>query len=254
MRYYTRKVPILAVALLVALSAPAQPGARETESKLDAKVNQFSLSGNGLADALAKIAEQFEIPMGVEWVKDKQTVRPLSLAWRASTLRGVLNAVVGSYPGYSWQVQDGLVHVFRRDLVSDSGNFLNLKVPNWFEAHDRVGGMISQDLQLALQNIVSPRKLPLGAGVGGSYGTSLQEKPLTLDLGGLTVREALDKLIDASEHKIWVVTFSETPDRTPTGFRRTETLWHPKPFPDRNQPMWDFLTWPEFVRTSTPGM
>ena len=210
MRYCTCKALLFAVTFLVGLSAPAQSGAEETQAKLDSNVNQFTLSGDGMINALAKIAEQFELPMGIEWVEDGQTRRGLNLTWKSNTVRGVLNAVVSSYPGYSWKVQDGVVHVFRRDLVNDSGNFLNLKVPNWFEAHDRVGGMISQDLQLALEDIVSPRKMPPGGGIGGSYATDLQEKPLTLTLHGLTVREALDKLVDASEHKIWVATFSGT--------------------------------------------
>lgn len=240
--------------LLVGTSALAQSGTEETRAKLESKVHQYTLSGDGMMNALAKIAEQFEIPMGIEWVEDGQTRRVLNLAWKSNTVRGILNAVVSSYPGYSWKVQDGVVHVFRRDLVNDRGNFLNLKVPNWFEAHNRVGGMISQELQLALENIVSPRKLPPGGGIGGSYATDLEEKPLTLMLRGLTAREALDKLVDASEHKIWVATFSGPSDRTPTGFCRTETLWHRKPFPDRDQPVWDFLTWTGFVKMLTSGM
>ena len=49
-----------------------------------------------------------------------------------------------------------------------------------------------------------------------------------------------------SEHNLWVVTFSDPIEFTPTGFRRTETLWHPKPFPNTQQPMWDFLAWTEY--------
>lgn len=253
MRHYIRKSLLLAVTILVALNALARPETKELQTRLDTPVSQYHLSASGMVNALAKVAERFELPMGIEWVNDKETLRTLNLPLTAKTVRAVLSSVVGRYPGYTWQVQNGVVHVFRRDLVNDAGNFLNLKVPNHFEAHEEPGGLVSRRLQFQVQNLISPGRLPPGAGVAGSYATGLQEKPLTRTLGGLTIREALDKLVETSEHKIWVATFSDRSGRTPTGFRRTETLWHPAPFQDRDQPMWDFLTWQEFERMSSPG-
>ncbi|HVA02030.1 MAG TPA: hypothetical protein VMV34_10275 [Terriglobia bacterium] len=247
-----RTVLLLAVSLLTAANAAAQSGTTELQARLDAPVSQYSLSGNGIADALAKIAKQFELPMGIEWVKDKEALRSFSRTWSNETVRHVLRSIVDAYPGYAFRVDRGVVHVFRRDLANDSHNFLNLKVPEFFEVRQEVGGFANVQLREVVQNIVSPRNLPPGAGVGGSYATGIDEKPLTLTLRGLTVREALDKLVDASEHKIWIVTFSDAPGRTPTGFRRTETLWHPTPFPDKDQPMWDFLTWQEYMLISAP--
>ena len=84
--------------------------------------------------------------------------------------------------------------------------------------------MANQQLRAVVQNIVSPRNLPPGAGEAGEYATGIQEKPITLSLHGSTVREALEKLSEVSEYKMWVVTFSDSPALTPTGFRRTETL------------------------------
>ena len=99
-----------------------------------------------------------------------------------------------------------------------------------------------------MQNLVSPRKLAAGTGEGGSYTSgNVTEAPLTLSLRGLTVRQAMEKFVEVSERKVWIVTFAEGLAKTPTGFYRTETLWHPRPFPDRDQPMWDFLAWGEYT-------
>lgn len=217
----------------------------ELQVKLDVPVNQYSLSANGLADALIRTAKQFQLPMGIEWVKDKEALRALNLTWKGDTVGAILHSIVKEYPGYSLRVEHGVVHVFRRDLVNYSHNFLNLKVPGFLDAREEIGGITNQRLRSAVQNIVSPRNLPPGAGEAGDYATGIDEKPLTLMLRNGTIREALEKLADASEHKVWVVTFSDSPGLTPTGFRRTETLWHPAPFPDRDQPMWDFLAWGE---------
>jgi len=140
-----------------------------------------------------------------------------------------------------------MVHVFRLDLLKDSHNFLNLQVPGFFDVRQESSGLTNQRLHGAIQNIVSPRNLPPGAGEAGSYGSGIQQRPMTLNLRGVTVREALEKLVAVSEHNLWVVTFSDSPALTLTGFRRTETLWHPAAFPDTDQPVWDFLAWKEYL-------
>jgi hypothetical protein len=183
--------------------------------------------------------------VGVEWVKDKQTGRAFIISWRDATVGEMIESVVKNYPGYSFQAEQGVVRVFRQELLYDNRNFLNLKIPENFDVRNEISGLTNQRLRGTLQDIVSSRKLPLGAGVGGSYATGVEEKPLRIELGGSTAREALDKLVVASEHKIWVVTFSDTSELTSTGYLRTETRWHPGPFPDTDQPMWEFLAWDE---------
>jgi len=249
-----RALLFLALFSLIPAGGPAQWQNKELQAKLDARMSQYSLSANGLADAILRVAKQFELPVGIEWVKDKETAQGLSLTWKDHSVAAMLRSVVQKFPGYELRVEQGEVHVFRRDLLDDGRNFLNLKVPDFFEVHQEGGGRANQQLEAVAQNIVSPRNLPPGAGEGGSYTSgNVPEKPLSLTLRGLTFREALNKLVETSERKIWVVTFSDTPVLTPTGFRRTETLWHPTPFPDRDQPVWDFLAWQEYMPQSAPG-
>ncbi len=232
-------------------AAPAQPPSAELQAKLDARVTRYSLSASGLADALIKISEKFQLPMGIEWVRDKQAVRGLSRTWSDDTVRQILRSTVQEYSGYDFELDDGVIHVFRQDLPKDSQNFLNLKVPDFFQVREKPAGFANVQLRSAVQNIVSPRSLPPGAGEGFSYTSgNVREKPVSLTLRGASIREALEELAAVSEHKIWVVTFSDTPKLTPTGFRLTETLWHPTPFPNTQQPMWDFLAWEEYLPKS----
>ncbi len=235
------------VLLLTASEVPGQTESPELRAKLDLHVAQYSVSANSLIDVLSYTSERFQVPMGVEWIKQTETLRGLTRTWKDESLRNILRSIVGVYPGYAWRGQNDVVHVFPRGLADDSRNFLNLKVPGFFDVREEVGGLTNQRLLVTVQNIVSPRKLPPGAGEAGTYtGGSVSERAVTLTLRGLSVRETLNKLVEVSEHKVWVVTFSESRALTPTGFRRTETLWHPTPFPDSQQPMWDFLAWSEF--------
>ena len=210
-------------------------------------MSRFTLSANSLADALARTAKEFRFPLGLEWVRDKETLRSVSHTWKDDTVGGVLRGIVQEYPGYKLQTDGGVVHVFRADLLDDRRNFLNLKVPDFFVVREELGGVANQRLQAVIQNVVSPRDLPPGAGEGGSYTSgAVTEKALTIAVRGATVRQVLERLAEASEHEMWIVTFSDEPGLTPTGFRRTETLWHPAPFPSPDQPMWDFLAWEEY--------
>lgn len=247
-----RAVLLVALWFLTSVSVLGQPEAEQLQAKLDTSVSRYTLSANGLADALMRTAKEFHLPMGIEWVKDKETLRSLSHTWKGETLRAILHSIVKEYPAYTLQVEHGLVHLFRRDLLNDGQNFLNLKVPDFFEVRDEIGGITNQRLKSVVQNMVSPRYLPPGAGEGGDCATGIDEKPLLLTLRGLTIREALDKLAEASGHKMWIVTFSDGPGLTPTGFRRTETIWHPTPFPDSGQPMWDFLAWQQYLPEYLP--
>lgn len=248
-----RAILFASVLLFPFSAASAQGQAVDLQAQLGIHVNQYSLSASSLADAVLKVGKRFELPVGIEWVRDKGTMREVSLVWTDATVGSMIGSVIKRYPPYTFRVENGIVHVFRPDLIGDSHNFLNLKVPGSFAVRQETGGFADVQLRDVVQNTVSPRNLPPGAGEGGSYTSgNVPERPLTLALGGLTVREALDKLADASEHKMWVVTFADSSELTPTGFRRTETLWHPTPFPEHDQPMWDFLAWEQYQPRATP--
>jgi hypothetical protein len=249
-----RAALLLSLLLTSFVDAPAQTSTTGLEARLDARVPRYTLKAKGLADAILRIAKQFELPVGIEWLKDEEALRGLDLSWKDATIGDILGSVLKRYPPYSYRVERGIVHVFRPDLLDDTHNFLNLKVPDSFEVRQEPGGFANVLLRMAVQDIVSPRNLPRGAGWGGSYTSgNVPEKPLKLTLRGLTIREALEKLAEASERKMWVVTFSAGTDLTPTGFRRTETLWHPTPFPYPSQPMWDFRAWREYMPEPAPG-
>jgi len=236
---------------LPAAVAPAQDQSRDLRAQLDAPCLIYTLSARGLADAVMRVSKEFRLPAGIEWVRDKRSFKPLQRTWNSETPRQILSSIVRAYPGYALVVGDSVIHVFRRDLLADKGNFLNLKVPDSFTVHRQRGGLANMRLRRVVQNMIAASPSPPGAGEAFEYATGIHEKPLTLSLAGLTIREALDRLSSASEHNIWVVTFSDDPESVPSGFRRTLTLWHPTPLPISQQPVWDFLAWAEPLPTSS---
>jgi hypothetical protein len=242
---------LMVVMVIAGIPLLAQSEIDKLQATLNSPIIEYDLSANGLADALAKTSKHFHFPLGIEWVRDKDTLRSFNHTWNGETVRQILHSIVEAYPGYDFRVEDGVVHAFRLDLLDETHNFMNLKIPDYFEVGREPAGFANAQLRNVIQNIVSPRDVPPGAGDAGSYTSgNVTEEPITVSLHGLTVRVALEKLVLVSEHNLWIVTFSDTQDLTPTGFRRTETLWHAAPFPNTQQPMWDFLTWEEYSLVS----
>jgi hypothetical protein len=64
-------IVFLSLLLFSPARVAAQTQATQLQAKLNARVTQYALSANGLADAILRIAKQFELPVGVEWLKDK---------------------------------------------------------------------------------------------------------------------------------------------------------------------------------------
>src|SRR5215831_14109185 len=104
-----------AFVLLITACASAQ---RQPPSNAN-QVHDYSLQADNLIDALLKIAAHFQIPMGVEWVKSVDTLSPVQIFRGHTTVRDVVEAVAVNYRGYECRMEDGVVRVFRRDLVSD---------------------------------------------------------------------------------------------------------------------------------------
>lgn len=234
--------------ILLSAALTGLPKSVTLEAKLEAPVSEYQVPGADLINALNEIATRFQLPMGIEWVRNEPTLRKRTLSWKNTTVKGVIRGVLKEYPGYAFDVRDGVVHVFKKGVRRSPHNFLNLKLRK-FSAHDEEGGYAGVRLRAEVQYIVSPPPPAPGPhGSGGSYIGPVGERHITLSLHDITVRDVLDKLASVSQMNVWVVTFAGTKGLTPTGFYRTATLWHPAPFPDNSQPMWDLFAWGQWPR------
>ena len=120
-----------AALLLIAVSASAQQSFSADEVQI------YSLEANSLIDALLKISAQFQFPLGVEWVKSADTLKPVRVTRSHTTVENVMQAVVSQYAGYEWR--NGVIHVFKRDLMADTRNPLNITIKSIGEESETVG-------------------------------------------------------------------------------------------------------------------
>jgi hypothetical protein len=160
------KLSFSAILLLIVASASAQQSS-------SGEVQNYSLEANNFIDALLKISAQFQFPLGVEWVKTADTLKPVRFSRNRTTVKDIIQAVVSMYAGYDWRTEDGVVHVFQRDLVKDSRNPLNITVKTFGWNHKMIFSEANSLLAQLVGQVVDP--LPIGRGLGGSFPSGVGE-------------------------------------------------------------------------------
>ncbi|HVA71694.1 MAG TPA: hypothetical protein VNF02_01180 [Candidatus Limnocylindrales bacterium] len=214
------------------------------------RVKNYTLNADNFLDALTKVATKFHVPIGVQWSENSDTKRKVSASWANVDVQQVIQQLIGAHPGYEFDVTDGVLHVFPEWTKSNRQDFVNLNLPN-FVVRNQMPETATHQLRDLVKLNVSPSPLPkpgVAGGTGYSQGADVGEQNISLRLQNVTVQEALDKIALASDRKIWVVTFTDEP-LTPTGFRRTRTLWI-KTIAYNEQPVWDSLRWGDEIPPS----
>jgi hypothetical protein len=158
---------------------------------------------------------------------------------RSNTNAGeVLDAVVSSYGDYTWQFENGIVHVFKKMTVNDPRNPLNVvisKVPDYLLTENDADKFLFQSIVQVVRS-TGPKVLQVPSGIGG-------EPQVHLAGENVPVREILNQIITASKLKIWIVTFLSDSSLTVKGFWEVTPMYDPKYFKPENQPFWIFLRW-----------
>lgn len=212
----------LAVAVILTVLPPSR-AAESIQLRLQTRVEGYNLSEPTFVGALAAVASQFKIPIGVELVADPSVLRPVKHTWREATAMEILAGLVNGEKGYRLQVTDGIVHIFQTGLVDQRSNFPNIRIGR-FHVLD-VGAAVAQRTawEMVKTKFEPPQSLPDGPhGTMGSMFGGGSARTLSLDLRDASVRHILDNIALSSDYPIWVVAFAPgKAPLTPTGFRRT---------------------------------
>jgi hypothetical protein len=234
---------LLAVVMLLS-PAPTPLRAQANDKQLQRKVENYKLSEPTFLDALLKAAADFKVALGIELVKTPSVLRPVEMSWRHATAMQVFSALVAREKGYAVRVDDGVLHVFRRDDVNKPSNFLNIPIPRFAAPNTTAPGA-----QLGLWMLLNPKLQPARpgppgpVGSGGSFAEGPDNQRFSLDLRDTTARGVLDAVAVSSEYHVWVVTFAPGGQVMPSGFRRTVSPTSAKIFPDGSQPALEILRW-----------
>ena len=239
------------ICMLCSLHAPLasarQKASSDLTSQLNRKIDRYQLEAGNFGEALIKVASDFKIPLGIEWVDNSNSRTRLKRSWKDSTILNILREIVGTQPSYKIDVGTSVVHVWSTTLVPEHENPLRIVIPTYEvnnvplgEASRRLHGLVRSKLKTTISPLPGNEK---PGGRVGSLLTNPDEPKITVELYGANVEHCLDALTLSSSHKIWIATFSVDARIGSTPFRRTSTLWNSYPIPDDDQPVWDFVRW-----------
>jgi len=222
----------------------ASQGSPTLQEKLARVVVTYAVSEGSFPTALAKVAQDFGVPMGIEWIRLPSDPQEVKLAWRKTTVRQILQSIVRARPGYEVKVGDGIVHVLYPNAESDEKSFLNIRVRN-FQSVDQYVAFSKQKLHDSVRKTIFPPVPHAGGSLPSvrEIVVSGGEHKATFTVQNGTVRDVLDKMALATDGKIWIITFDQKAGLTSTGFRRTiASLWNASAtLPDQDQPSWDII-------------
>jgi hypothetical protein len=134
----------------------------------------------GFEEILTRKVSDTEVPAV------KITVRLLN-----PTIREILNALCAADPRYTWSLDGLTVNVFPSSTMTDSKYLLNRELASF-----RINGITEIDLGLLAiaQQLPGPMEQIAHAQVGGD--ASYPIEPWTASLGDLTVRQAINRLVE----------------------------------------------------------
>lgn len=199
-------IAVSTAALVISTSCLAwQSVPRETQTsqsfgeRLSAKIPVFESDHQPLAAALLKVVYRYHLPLGLEYIDRDAVQRPLELKLRNSSVREVLESLVGQMPEYRVRFGSGVVEVYSPKARQDRANLLNTVIGNFDLQKDTIR-MASAELRDSLANELQP-----GAGSIGDVVDSFLSPKFSLHVRAAPVYEILNALVAADGRTLWAV-------------------------------------------------
>jgi hypothetical protein len=235
------KLSFPATLLLSVASVSAQQSSVQVPNSSADEVQGYSLEANSFIDALLKLSAQFQFPLGVEWVKSADMLKPVRFSQTHTTVKDIIQSVVSMHAGYDWRTEDGVIHVFQRDLVKDSRNPLNITLDSWPCRREMIAREVEFYLDMGVRAVVAP-KIESG-GWGASFGSNPAEPKFQFNCTDVSVRYVLNRIIKVSTQNIWIATFPKIMGLTRAGFFDEVPMFNLPYVPGQDQPFWIMLRW-----------
>ena len=159
---------VLSLVCIVAWSGPALFG-QTLKEKLDQRTT-FVPRALTPVEQLIEIAQNFKIPMAIEWLEVGDSAAKPSLDSRARTVRQLIRGIIDQSAGRRIKIEDGVLHVFSPDELSNPLNLLNVRIP-MYEVKDRSLLDAEAWLRTKINILLYPERYREGFGGGNGAAT-----------------------------------------------------------------------------------
>jgi hypothetical protein len=231
---------LLFLILLQSLCALGQSPEAVLEEKLHLRVQSYTISAANLLEALAKVSDDFELRMGIEWDISSLRCTPVSAKYEDTTQLKIIEDLMSTEPLYQFTAANGIIHVSNKAIVGDPRNFLNLRIPDFQVSSEYVGHARNRLYKIVEELMTKPKGEQESYACGGSYSPGWGDRLTSFHLHNVNVRDILDRFVTSAGYNIWLVTFPDTSGSTIRGFFVTKSVFSPN-LPESELPVWDLL-------------
>ena len=152
-----------------------------------------------MASMLAHLPEIYGVTIGLE-VDAQQPQSQVGFYLLDPTLADVLNAIVKSAPRYQWRESDGFIEVFP---LAGSSPLLDTMISSIRTSDVDEAGAINQLLNLP-ETQANMRAMRLNRRALGGRSTEKKGEKFSVNLEGVTLRQALHKIAKDSGGRFWI--------------------------------------------------
>lgn len=202
----------------------------------NSQLEDVFLEGDRLASLLSDLADQYDIPIGLERAMNEYDHPETRIDLNKTTLSELLTQLLANHKEYSWEIADGVVRVFPKDGHRDPivERLLNVQIGKFsIKKSTAVWNVESTFLETPeFKDVVDAYGLgTLGWTFSGFYLPQLGRN-YTLDVSGATVQSILNRIVkqsptakfwsigrDSSQHT-FSINFVARPEGPPSNPRR----------------------------------
>ncbi|MEM4282842.1 MAG: hypothetical protein QXN89_04190 [Candidatus Woesearchaeota archaeon] len=158
--------------------------------------------------ALAKLAGEYEIPIGLEKAATHKDERKIDLDFKETNLKEVLDSIVKQEPAYRWELTDGVINFIP---AKDRHEFLAILLDTSINKYAPAEDSDRFDLRNRILELPEVRNLMTSQGIrvymfSDEYSIFRRiSGRKNLSAFNTTVRGILNKVIRESEYKTWLV-------------------------------------------------
>ena len=196
---------LLAATIICSARTPSQEFSdRQIQNK---RIVNLYLANNTLLAALGELAVHQRIAIGFAMSTNDKNEARVNLQIDNASLEQVLNEIFRQVPAYKWQIENGVVSVSPKDLDDDFlAVFLGTHVAQFSVSKDAT----KFDIRDAVLNLKEVKLLFSNSGIKVSkfdyiVYPSIYSNDVDLSLSNTNVRTILNKVVNDSEHKMWVL-------------------------------------------------
>jgi hypothetical protein len=203
----------IVASVLLVLSSAFASGEQRVHSRLDLSLPQrldapqpVASASIRLTDFVGFIGNTFKVPLLVETTSP---VPDLTIPAGTFSARQLLDLAVRQLPGYKWEVENDVAHLYRTALVGWRGNLLNTRIHRFYFPKD-MGDFVLQ-FPNCIHSTIQGYDC-LGGAITGIVPPGLDKEPLPYleSLKDVTARTILLRALQANGHFYVLIAYEST--------------------------------------------